>query len=155
MTDRTELHLEDGVWSIALLRRPGKPGHEPRLHLAHHPLKRYSRDMMALVHNHVTVAGNEILDPVPPHQALEHGHVKPAVGLVLAGSDLADLGGRDAKEDGELSHPLFEERTTMDEDQRAAGASGGQVDPDDGLAGARRGDQDAGIMSEQGLRGLL
>ena len=43
----------------------------------------------------------------------------------------------------------------MDEDQRAAGAPGCPVDPDDGLAGARRGDQDAGVVLKQGLCGLL
>ena len=47
---------------------------------------------MALIHDDVAVAGNEILDPVPSHQALEHGHVQLPVGSALAPSDLNRTG---------------------------------------------------------------
>ena len=100
VTDRSDLHLENGMVPVAALWSRGEPGHEPGLHFAHDPHERDGRDVMALVHDDVAVSSNKVLDSIPPHQALEHGHVEPAVRLVLAGADPADFGGRDAEEDG-------------------------------------------------------
>jgi hypothetical protein len=91
--DGPDLHLEDRVVPIASLRCGGQPSDESSLHFTHHPLERDSRDVMALVHDHVAVAGDEVIDSVPAHETLEHGNIEHAVGLALAGSDSADLPG--------------------------------------------------------------
>jgi len=52
--------------------------------------------------------------------------------------DLADLLRLDAEEDGELDDPLVEQRSAVDQDQRAARARGDEVRPDHRLADARR-----------------
>ncbi len=70
---------------------------------------------MALVNDDVTVARDEILHLVAPDETLEHGDIELSSRLVPSGADPADLGGRDAEEDGELSDPLLEQWTAVDE----------------------------------------
>ena len=105
--------------------------------------------MVALVDDDLAVARHEIGDRVLAHQALDHRDVDPAGGVALAGTDLPDLLGVDSEEHGELRAPLVEQRFSVHQDQRAAGTRGHQVRANDGLAEARRGDENAAVAREK------
>jgi len=92
---------------------------------------------------------------VATYNALQHGHVKVAVGLALPTSDTANRFGINAEEHGELRDPLIQERLTMHEDERAAGTLGHQVCSDDCLADSRCGDKHANVVSEERVGGSL
>ena len=146
---RTKLHLRDRVASIAALRCRGQPDDVTRLHRRQHALERDRREMVALVDDDLPVAGHEIRDGLLAHQALDHRDVDPAGGVALSGTDLPDLLGVDTEEHGELRAPLVEQRSSVHQDQRAAGTGGHQIRADDGLADARRGDENAAVAREK------
>ena len=104
--------------------------------------------MVALIDNDLPVAGHEIRDGLPAYQALDHRDVDPAGGVALSGTDLPDRLGVNTEED-ELRTPLVEQRSSMYQDQRAAGTGGHQIRTNDCLAGARRGDKNAAVAREK------
>ena len=105
--------------------------------------------MVAFIDDNLPVAGHEIRDGLPAYQALDHRDVDPAGGVALSGTDLPDPLGVDTEEHGELRTPLVEQRSSMYQDQRAAGAGGHQISAYDCLARARRGDQNAAVAREK------
>src|SRR5439155_18226980 len=88
-------------------------------------------------------------------ETLDHRHVQPAVGSVLAGTNLADGFRSEAQEHGQLGNPLIKERLPVDQDACAARSGGDQIGTDDSLADTRRCDQDADVVAEQSPAGLL
>ena len=134
---------------LPLLRRRGQPDDVTRLRGRQHALERDRREMMALVDNDLPVAGYEIRDGLVAHQALDHRHVDQASGVALSGTDLPDPLGVDTEEYGELRTPLVEHRSSMYQDQRAAGTGGHQIRANDCLAGARRGDKNAAVARKK------
>jgi hypothetical protein len=82
--DGSELHLGDRVMSIPALRRCGETSDEARLYLGQHSLEGDSRHMVTLVHDHVPVAGDEIVHFTSSNETLDHSDVERAVGLSLA-----------------------------------------------------------------------
>jgi hypothetical protein len=111
--------------------------------------------MVTLIDDDVTICRNAVLDGALANEALEHRHVKPAGGPAAATPDPPDLGRRHAEEERELRHPLFEERLAVNEDEGAATASRGQEGTDHRLPEARRSHENAKVVGEKGLGGLL
>ena len=146
---RAELHLGDRMMTVAPLRRRGKPDDVPGLYLAKHALELHRGEVMALVDDHLTVAGDEIGDGVLAHEALDHRDVDAARGRALRTSDLPDLLSIEAEEQRELRQPLIEKGLSMDEDQRAARSRCDEVRADHRLADARWRDEDACVVREQ------
>lgn len=105
--------------------------------------------MVALVHDHLTVAGHQIGDLATAHQALDHRHVELSVRRALPASSLADRLQVEAQEEGELRTPLVEQRASVHQDQRAAAALGDQIRPHDGLADAGWRDEDADVVGQK------
>jgi hypothetical protein len=60
--------------------------------------KETAGDVVALVHNHLSVAGHEVRDLVAANEALDHGDVEAAVRRSLPRPDLANLLGVDTEE---------------------------------------------------------
>ena len=146
---RTKLHLGYRMASIASLRRRGQPDDVTRLRRRQHALERDRREMVALVNDNLPVAGHEIRHRLLAHQALDHRDVDPAGGVALSRTDLPDQLGVDTQEHGELRAPLVEQRSSVHQDQRAAGTGGHQIRANDGLADARRGDENAAVAREK------
>ena len=141
--------------AIAALRRRGQPDDVTRLRRRQHALERDRREMVALVDNDLSVAGHEIRDGLSAHQALDRRDVDAAGRVALSGADLSDLLGVDTEEYGELRTPLVEQRSSMYQDQRAAGTGGHQIRGNDCLAGARRGDQNPAVAREKRTSGPI
>ena len=62
---------------------------------------------MALVDDDVPVGSDEVVDPPPSNQALEHRDIEVTVGLAVAPADLADPLRFDAQEHRQASDPLL------------------------------------------------
>ena len=153
--DRPELHLGDRMLAVAPLRRRGQADHVAGLHLGQHPLERDGRHVVALVHDHLAIARDQVGDLASAHEALDHRHVEAAVRRAFPAADLADGLGLDAQEERELGAPLVEERPAVHQDERAAAPLGDQVRPDDRLADAGRGNEDADLVGEERAGRLL
>src|SRR5258708_17928136 len=93
---------------------------------------------MALVDDDVTVVGYEVVDPPVADQALDHCNVEPTVRLPLAAADLADLLRLDPQEQSQLRNPLIQERTAVDQNERAPSSLRNEIGTHDRLPDARR-----------------
>ena len=111
--------------------------------------------MVALVHDHLPVAGHEVSDLAATDEALDHRYVEAAVGSSLPRPDLANLLDVDTEEERELGQPLVEQGLAVHEHERAAGPLRDQVRPDDGLADPRRSNEGTSLMRQEGANGLL
>ena len=91
IADGAEFELQDRVMSISPARRSGQPHDIAGLHLAHHPLERDRRNMVALVDNHLAIRRDAVVYPILSVEALERGDVQTTVRFTFAAADLADL----------------------------------------------------------------
>jgi len=53
--------------------------------------------MMALIHDHLTIIGDNIIDFILPNQALDHGDIQYSVRFILPCPDPSDFLRFDAK----------------------------------------------------------
>src|SRR5260370_28278184 len=111
-----DLHFYDRMVAVASVRRRRKPDDVPSLDLGQHALEGDRRQMVALVHDHLSIAGHEIRDLPAANEALDHGDVESAVGGSLSRTDLANLLGADTAEQGELNEPLVQQGLTVREE---------------------------------------
>jgi hypothetical protein len=131
---RKHLALEhEGRWSA--LRGPYALGH-------------HGRDVVALVDDDVTVAGQQLVERLVASQALDHRDVHLACGLAATAADRPDLVCLEIEELVQVLDPLFEQRLAVDEHERRASPGGDQPSGDHCLADARRCAQDAELVSE-------
>ena len=94
--------------------------------------------------DHLSVARNNIFDPLLADEALDHRHVELAIPGLLARSDLADLVRFDAEKEGQLSQPLVENRFAAVDAFRAC-----QIGRN--LIQLRRGVERIGVRDARGL----
>ena len=141
--------------AISATRRGGQAEDVTGPDLAQDALEGYCRHMVAFVHDHVAVPGHDIIHAIASDEALHHGDVQPAVGLVLAGSNLADLSRLQVQKRRELRDPLFQKLGTVDHHQGIAATTGHDVGANHGLSGSRRRHEDPEIVLHECLDGLL
>src|SRR6266511_88346 len=145
-----ELHLDDRVVPIAPVGRRGEAEDKTRLDLREDAPERTRRDVVALIHDDVAVSGDDVVDLALPNEALDHRDVDPARALPLPAPDDTDLLARDPEELRQLRDPLVEKRLPVDKDERAHAAPRDERRSEDGLPGARRGDDDADVLRQDG-----
>jgi len=143
-----ELHLDDRVMSVAPLRGGSKPRYVPRLDIGQDPFERDGRNVVTLIHDHVTVGCDDIVHGIAADDALQHGDVQTAVRLTFAAPDPPNELGVNAEEHGKLVHPLIEQRLAMHKDQCAACTLRNQIGADHRLPRAGRCDKHAHIVRE-------
>ena len=83
--------------------------------------------MVTLVHDDVPIRCDDVIHRVITHETLQHGYIEPPIGLALATAHLTNGFGVDPEEEGELRHPLVEQRLAMHKDERAAGTLSYQI----------------------------
>lgn len=71
-----------------------------RLDLPEDPLEGRSRNVVALVNDHVAVGRHEVIDAARADETLDHRYVDPSRGRVLSSADLADVLGSHFQEHG-------------------------------------------------------
>jgi len=151
-----QLHLGDGLMSVAPLRCRGEPNDVARLHLGEYPLERDRWQMVALIDDDVPIVSDQIVDLILANQALDHGDVESTVGPALATSDSANLLLVDIEENRKLGNPLFEERLAVDENKSAASAPRDKVRAEDGLPDlGRRHENTRFVLQERSSHLLL
>ncbi len=97
---RAELHLGDRVKAVPPARRGRQPGNEAGLHLGQYSLEGHGRDVVALVDDDMAVRRDQVVDAARARETLDHRHVQPPIGRMLAGADLANSLGSEAEEHG-------------------------------------------------------
>ena len=85
--------------AVSSPRGRGQPGDIAGSHLAHDPLERHRRDVVALIDDHVAIGRHDVVHHVLADEALDHGNIQPPVRFPLAGTDLADLLGFQVEEE--------------------------------------------------------
>src|SRR5699024_5131480 len=96
---RAELHLHNGMVSVAPAGCRGQPGHVTRLGFGDNKLKRDSRYMMTLVDNHLAVLGDHVIDSSLARQTLHRRNIQTAIGPFAAAANAADCLFLDTKEE--------------------------------------------------------
>src|SRR5437867_695130 len=102
--------------------------------------------MVALVHDDMSVGGNDIIDVSPMDQTLNHRHVQDTIGISFPASNPSHLLLVDAKKGRNLGNPLVEERPAVNEDEGAATSLSDQVSPENGLTDAGGSDEYADVV---------
>src|SRR6185436_16664402 len=153
--NRSQLHRENGVVPIPAVRCGGQADDITGLDLREHALEGNRRHMVALVHDDMAVGLDQVIDAALADQALDHRHIEAPVRCPLAASDLADVLLLEAEKDGELSHPLIQQRLPMDEHERAPRALRHKIRAKHSLADAGRRDKYTDVVLEERLCCLL
>jgi hypothetical protein len=122
-----ELHLDDGVMAVPPMRCGREADEVARPDLGQDALEGDGGHVVALVHDDVAVAGDEISDPPAPGEALESWRRRVARSARASPADLADRRRVDPEERGELSTPLVQQRLPVHEDEGAPTALRDQV----------------------------
>ena len=81
--DRSALHMDDRLMPVAPIRRCRQTDNISRFDLVQDTLKGNSRQMMAFIHDHLTITGDHITDFILSDKALDHGNIQYSVRLVL------------------------------------------------------------------------
>ncbi len=88
---------------------------------------------MALVNDHLSIFGDDVVYRIFAGEALNHGDIDLSSKLALSTANLTDRFGMAAKKDPDLRFPLFQQRLSVYQDQGIALALGDQVGAKDGL----------------------
>ncbi|EXI75345.1 MAG: hypothetical protein AW07_01246 [Candidatus Accumulibacter sp. SK-11] len=153
MTDRSALHEDDRVMPVLAGHGRRQAKDIPGLRSPDQLLKARRRQVMAFVHDQMTVVPDTVIDHAGADEALDQRHVERAVRLVAAAADAADGLGRQSQEACQPFDPLLQQLLAVHEHQRADAAPGDQPRRDNGLAesGGRR--EYALVVAGQCLRG--
>ena len=91
VADRAELQRDQVVELVAAVWSSGQPEPSARRDLLDGVFERRSWDVVALVHNHQSVAAGELLDVLRAGQGLQHRDVYYAAGLPATATELPGL----------------------------------------------------------------
>ena len=149
---RPTLHEDDRVVPVFPRHRGRQPEHEPRLRLSRDLFEAMGRQVVALVNNHVTVAGYTVVDDALLDQALNHRDVQEPCRRITAATDTSNRLDRNTEEGRQALHPLVEQLTTMDEHERADATLCDQPGAHDRLPECGGGCQHTGVVREDGVR---
>src|SRR5271157_4875125 len=101
--------MDDGLLTVPATWSCSKPSNKPCFHFRKHAFEGNGRDVVALIHDDVSIASHEVSYSAEANQALHHRHVDLAGGSVFPGTDLPDFLRFFAQEQGKLCDPLIEE----------------------------------------------
>ena len=111
---------------------------------------------MAFVDDDLAVVADGFAHLAVADEALNHGDVQRPHWAGLAAADSPDLRGIDTQKQGELVHPLLEQRATVNQDESIDPARRHQVGAHHRLSRAGRRHQHAQVVRQHGLhRSLL
>jgi hypothetical protein len=110
---------------------------------------------VALVNDHVSVFGDEVLDLTLPDQALNDGNINPSGLRSLATSNLTDFITTETKKLGKALSPLIQEVPAMNQNQRVHFSHCDQASRDRCLAERSRRAEDSIIKCDQGVSGFF
>jgi len=145
---RTELHVEDRLLTVPATWSCSESRDKPRLHFRKDALERNGRDVVAFIHDNVSIASHKVSYAAKANQALNHGNVDLAGRSVFSSTDLPDFFRFFTQEQRKLCDPLIEERLPVNKNERVSTPHGDQKNPYDGLASPRRCHQDAYVVSQ-------
>ena len=103
---------------------------------------------MAFVNDDVAVIADAVFDDTLSHQALNHGDVQLAGGLLPPAADSSDLLLWQTEKRRQPLDPLVHQLSAMDEHQRIDAALGDQPRCNDRLPEGRRRGQHAGVVGQ-------
>jgi len=149
-TDReangAELHLDDGVVTIPALGSRRKSDKIPGLDLGEHLFEGERRNMVTFIDDHVTVAGDDVVDLPVTDNTLDHGDIDVLCWPALPTTNLAYSLRIEPEEQGDLCAPLIEQWTSVYENQRVPSPLGDQPDSYHCLPDAWRSNEDSYIV---------
>lgn len=128
---------------VPAIRGGGEACDVPTLHLCEDPLEGNCREVMAFIHNNVTVPSHEVVHVALADQALDHGDVEPARRRILPSPDPADGFRINLQKRGKPRDPLVEDRLPVNKDKGIAPARGREERADHRFPGAGRSDEDS------------
>ena len=156
MTHGSALHEDDRMVAVLACDGGGQPRDKLRLCTANYLLEAVGRQMMALIHDKVTVFRHLIADVALTHQTLNDGDVQRARRLLSAAANPAYRLWRQAEKRRQSFHPLFQQLAAMYEDQRIDAALCNEPCGNDRLSKGGRGRQNTRVMGQHGIGcGLL
>jgi hypothetical protein len=98
---------------------------------------------MAFIHNHVSIARSDIIHDSFSGEALNHAYVNGEGWFSLSSANLAYFFWLQSEEERQLSLPLLQKRTPVNQDKRVSPTQGDHSDSDYRLADSRRGHENA------------
>ena len=152
--DRPALHKDDRMVPILALDCCRKPGHIACLRSAHHLFKATSGDVVAFIHNDLSIPFDYRVYRLLMDQALQDGNIDQSSLLLLAGSNLSKRPRRRFEEQLQTIDPLIHQLPRMNKHQSAHSPTSDQPGCNNRLAEGRRGHQNARIMLQYSLRCL-
>ena len=155
MTNRSALHEDDRMVPVFASDRGGQARDELCLCLADDLLETVRGQVVAFVHDEMSVIADQIIHDSLARQALNERHVERPGRLLSPAADSADLLRRQAQKRCQALDPLFQQLPAMDENQRIDAALGDQPCGDDGFSEGGRGGEHAGVVGQHGLGGDL
>jgi len=136
---------------VPAIRGGGEACDVPTLHLCEDPFEGNCREVMAFIHNNVTVPSHEVVHVALADQALDHGDIEPARRQILPSPDPADGFWINSQERGKPRDPLVEDRLPVDKDKGIAPARGREERADHRFPGAGRGDEESIVVGQENL----
>jgi hypothetical protein len=110
--------------------------------------------VVALIDDHVTVAGDDVVDLPVTDKTLDHGDINVLCWPALPTTNLADFLRIEPEEQGDLGAPLIEQGTSVYENQRVPSPLDDQPDSYHCLPDAWRSNEDPNLVLEKSLHGL-
>jgi len=133
-----------------------QPGNEPRFGTARDLLEALRRQVVALVHDEVSVISNAIIYNSLSDEALDERDVNRPARLAASAADSANSRDRQVQKCRQSVDPLFEQLLPVDEHKRIHAAPRDQPRRNHGLSEGRGRGQHSGIVGGHRLcRGLL
>ena len=129
--------------------------HISGLRSARHELEARGRQVVALVHYQVSVAGNEVGHFASAHQALNERYVEVLGWLMLAGADRPDVAWCEIHKRREALLPLPNELAPVHKDERVDGAVRDECRGDHRLAKRGGRGEHAAVVRLHGVERLL
>ena len=157
MADRAAVEGDERVESIGPKRRGGQPDPPAGGRRGEDWFVAGGGGVIAFVHDHEPVAAEQLGGSFGvASERLQQGNVHDAAGAVAATAALADLTWFQSEELTESLAPLIRQWPAVHQHQRWGLVRSNERAPDDGLAGARRRNQHAVVMTDEHVeRSLL
>ena len=111
--------------------------------------------MVILIHDNLAIVRYQIIHVLFAHQALDHGHIKPAVRFAFASPNPSNVLGIEFKKKRKLLDPLIQQWLAVDQYQRVALTFSDQPGADDSLTDTRWCYEDASFMFTQCVGSLF
>src|SRR5688572_14809029 len=147
MSNRAALHEDNRMVPVLACDGCRQTNDEAASGVAYHLLETVSRQVMALVDNHVAVLGDAVVSCAFSEQTLKDADVNQSSRSISSSADSPDRLGWDIEERRESLNPLIEQLPAMDQHERVYAAPGDEPRSDDGLAECGSSRQDTSLVA--------